>query len=643
MVSRLKMVPASLLLAGLAGCASVPADWGRADVGKMTAERGRAMPQVADAKAFTIQALRDPLTAGTAVQLALINNPDVRREAARLGFAAAEVYEAGRLANPTFSLTRLAGDSSAGANVPQLTLGIAFNFVNLLFLPANTRYAQAQFEAAKLGVASSALNLSAQVETAWFDAVGDDQLAQMRDAAAKAQRASADLAQRYFDAGNISARELAMEQAAASQAMLAAISARAAAVESRSSLNRLMGLSAERSGWSLDARLPEPLPQDDDVAALQKLALDSRLDLAGLRRTSEALAARFGLTRHTRLINGLEIGVERERDYDGALDVGPTLELELPLFNWGGGRVAAAQAALDQAEAELDGRVLDVSNEVQLAAAKVGATRSLAQEYRSALIPHQEAVVAQAQKEQNYMLIGIFEVILAKQQEYEAYAGYIEAVRDYWAARTELARAVGRELPSTQQPASPSLDATEILRPKGGGGMDHSKHSMGGMSHDMKGMDMESMPGMSGMDHSQHGKSAPALPSPKGEMDDGTKMKDMPGRSGMDHSEHGKSAPSPSQPKDGMEGMSMKGMDHGDAHDAAPAPGGTDEPPPDCAALKTMDLKMVDPTVAAALRTRCASTSDPRAGHDMGDQPMEGMDHGSPKPDASAPEAPHAH
>ena len=171
MVSRFKLLPASLLAAGLVGCASVPADWGRADVGKMTAERGRAVPQVADAKSFTTQALSTPLTADTAVQLALINNPDLRRETARLGFAAAEVYNAGRLANPVFSLTRMSGDSSAGANVPQLTLGLAFNFANLLFLPANSRIAGAQFEAAKLEVASVAMDLAAEVESAWYAAV----------------------------------------------------------------------------------------------------------------------------------------------------------------------------------------------------------------------------------------------------------------------------------------------------------------------------------------------------------------------------------------------------------------------------------------------------------------------------------------
>lgn len=632
MVSRLKMVPVSLLFAGLAGCASVPADWGRADIGKMTAERGRSLPQVADAKAFTDQALSQPLTADTAVQLALLNNPDVRRETARLGFAAAEVYDAGRLANPVFSLTRLSGDSSAGANVPQLTLGLAFNFANLLFLPANSRFAGAQFEAAKLEVASVAMDLAAEVESAWYEAVGADQLAQMREAAAKAQRASADLAQRFFDAGNISARELAMEKAAASQAVLASISARAQAVEARSELNRLMGLSAAQSQWTLDARLAEPLPKEDEVAALQKLALDSRLDLAGLRRTAEAIADRFGFERRTRLVNGIEIGVERERDFDGALDAGPTLSVELPLFNWGGGRVAAARAALDQAEAELDGRVLDVSNQVQLAAAKVQATRALAQEFKGALIPQQEAVVAQMQKEQNYMLIGIFEVILAKQQEYEAYAGYIEAVRDYWSARTALARAVGRNLPSAQQSADPTLDPADLLKPKGGG-MDHSQHSMGGME------------GMGGMDHSQQG-AAPAAADPHA----GHDMKGKADMPGMDHSRP--AAPAPTKPSASphaghdMGGKSMEGMSHESppvtAKPATKTPKG-----PDCAALTPAERARLDPKdpVTQALLARCggaAAPADPHAGHDMKGMSMEGMDHGSPSP-AAQPESGHAH
>lgn len=474
-------VPLLSLSLALGACAGLPADWGRGDVARLAADRGRALSAASGAPDFTETALRTPLSVDTAIQLALVNNPAVRREAARLGFAAAEVYDAGRLANPMFSMTRLS-PGAAGAEHAQLTLGIAFNFVNLLFLPANQRFAQAQFEAAKLGVAAAALELAAQVETAWYEAAGAEQLAQMREATARAARASADLAQRYFDAGNINARALAMERAAASTAMLAAISARAEALTRHSQLNRAMGLRADQDGWTLASALAEPLAREDEVAELQRLSLESRLDVASLHRQAAALADRQGLARRTRWVNGVEIGAERERDFDGEINAGPTLAFELPLFDGGAGRVAAAQAALEQAEAELDARVLDVSNEVRQASARVNAAKQLAQEYRAVLIPQREAIVARAQEEQNYMLIGAFEVMIEKQQEYEAYAGYIGAVRDYWVARSELARAVGRSLPSSAQPSSPVIDAKSMLgSPPDGTAHHHS--STHGASH----------------------------------------------------------------------------------------------------------------------------------------------------------------
>jgi cobalt-zinc-cadmium efflux system outer membrane protein len=46
------------------------------------------------------------------------------------------------------------------------------------------------------------------------------------------------------------------------------------------------------------------------------------------------------------------------------------------------------------------------------------------------------------------MLEGPFQLLLVKQAEFDAYQGYLEALRDYWVARTELTRAVGTQLPS---------------------------------------------------------------------------------------------------------------------------------------------------------------------------------------------------
>ena len=43
------------------------------------------------------------------------------------------------------------------------------------------------------------------------------------------------------------------------------------------------------------------------------------------------------------------------------------------------------------------------------------------------MIPARETVVERSQQEQNFMLIGVFELIQAKTQEYDAYQGYLES------------------------------------------------------------------------------------------------------------------------------------------------------------------------------------------------------------------------
>jgi len=92
------------------------------------------------------------------------------------------------------------------------------------------------------------------------------------------------------------------------------------------------------------------------------------------------------------------------------------------------------------------------------------------------LVPAREAVVAENQKRYNFMLIGAFELLQAKQAEYDAYQGYLDAMRDYWIARSALKLAVGGELPSS----AAALPAATIGIPKvptaanGSKGMDHS-------------------------------------------------------------------------------------------------------------------------------------------------------------------------
>lgn len=508
------LAPALLLLT--AGCASLPADSGRGDVAALLKERGHDLSAGGDDTAvrrLLAEISGKPLTIGDAVRLALVNNPRLKAEYARLGFAAAEVYDAGRLSNPSLSASVLIPNVSGAAN--QVGFGLAQSFTNLLLLPSRSRFAEGEFERVKQTVGAQLLNLAADTEAAYYHLVSAWQLVTMREAVLKAAQASADLAQRFFDAGNINRLELALEQAAASQAQLDSLQARAEVAVARSALNRLMGLSATDGNWKISDRLSAPVAAEDPLPELFRLADTSRLDLAAARKRVSLFADALGVTRRFRFLGEVEVGVETERETDGSRLTGPTLTLELPIFNQGKGRVAKAEAGLQEAEAELRMLEIEISNGVQRAAAEVAAAKARAEHYRQSLIPLREAIVARTQEQVNYMLVGQFELLLAKQQEYDAYQGYLEAVRDYWLARVELAREVGAPLPSSAQAAGAVLDAEELTRPKGGGmQMDESGEGMKGMQHDMPGME-PSGDGMKEMDHSGHGGASQKKTSPK--------------------------------------------------------------------------------------------------------------------------------
>jgi cobalt-zinc-cadmium efflux system outer membrane protein len=61
-------------------------------------------------------------------------------------------------------------------------------------------------------------------------------------------------------------------------------------------------------------------------------------------------------------------------------------------------------------------------------------------------VPLRERIVALTQEQYNAMLLGVYQLLQAKQGEIEAYRAYIEAVRDYWIARADLERAIGGRL-----------------------------------------------------------------------------------------------------------------------------------------------------------------------------------------------------
>jgi cobalt-zinc-cadmium efflux system outer membrane protein len=458
--SRGRLGPALLGLGALAlaGCATPPrADSERAvrdQVAAVAPAVGQAIDAAlaADARAADarVAALRaQPLTPQAAVESALLRSPKVGAAFARLGLSRAELIGASRLSNPTLGGARIGAGSEY-----KTTVDFAIGLGDLILLPTRRRLGAAEFERTQRLVAQEMLSLVGDVETAWYSAVSARQVATMRDAVANAATLSAELAQRFFDAGNISALQLASERAGASQAKLEAARAAVEARSQRLALLRTIGVGSDPA-WTLADTLPKPLPVAADEAALLELAGRQRADLDGARREVALLVDAVQVARRWRLLGEVRIGGEREREASGEVVSGPTLELALPIFDQGQAGITRASSQLEASRAALRELELAVGDEVRGALDRWSNAAAAVTEYEKTLVPARQAIVEQQQLRQNFMLVGQFELLLAKQEEYDAWQGYLEAVRDYWVARSDLERAIGGALPGAAAPGAP--------------------------------------------------------------------------------------------------------------------------------------------------------------------------------------------
>ena len=416
----------------LGACASVPKGRGVPEVRALTAARGAEVPVPEQVSTLAQQELAKPLTLQRAVQLALLKNPQVQTEFARLGLAAADVYDAGRLANPQFSAAVMTPDAAGGVN--QVTFGIGQRISDLLLLPARRR------------LASGAMNPNLPlryVEAAWYAVRGAEEIATLRAEQARAATTAAALSQRLFEAGNVSARDLAQAQAEASGEQLTVEALASELKQARTQLIWLMGLGPEQASWHTEGDIALPEAAAPDIAALETEALEKRLDLASRRRAVALLEDGLQEAHRWRYLGEVSVGVETERQTDRSRITGPNLAIELAVFNHGDGKLARAESQLALAQSSVRSLELEVRRDVRAAAERVISAQQRGKALADTLIPAREAVYARTKEEVNYMLQSPFELIRARQQWLEARQQQLEAARDYWLARASLSRAIG--------------------------------------------------------------------------------------------------------------------------------------------------------------------------------------------------------
>ncbi len=469
----------------ITGCAQVPRKGGFQDVQRMVDERmdyrvswNQGLPEDREVQQAVDALLEKELTVDSAVQIALLNNARLQATYEELGVSQAEVVQAGLLKNPNvFGSIRYPDVSSAANN---LEFGIVQNFMDLLMLPARKKIAAARFEQTKTMVAHEILSIVSEVEKVYFEVQGAANIRQVRAGIVETSGASREFARRLYEAGNISELSLANEQGLYEEMRVRLAESDILLSTARERLTRLMGLWGTRINWQMPARLPDIPAQEIQLEKLEALAVANRLDLESARREIDVLAQTLGTTVTWRWIGELDVGISAERDTDRTWVIGPELVLELPLFDQHQAKIAQGEALLRQKVNNLTALAVDVRSEVRTLRDKLVMQRYLIDHYKKVIIPLRERIVKLTLEKYNYMLVGAFDLLLAKQQEFDTYAKYLDAVRDYWSIRADLRKAVGGRLPAaasgeTFLPPPASVD-NPTGNPDGRGGSHQHKH-----------------------------------------------------------------------------------------------------------------------------------------------------------------------
>ncbi len=453
---------AVLVLTGLiAGCASFSPDGGLTRVSELTQVRtGQTVQRDSEASALQINErittlLAAPLTPDSAAQLALLNNKRLQSALADLGVAEADLVQAGRMRNPRLGFGRLAGNGET-----ELERSLLLDLGGLLTMPLRQAIEERRFNQAQIQTALQAVRLVADTHRAYFQAVAARQSLVYMRKVGLATESAAELAQRMAKAGNWSKLDEAREQVFHAEVTAQITRAAHDETATRERLVRLLGLSAQQASISLPDRLPDLPPTLLSADAMEAKAIAQRLDVQIAKLETEATAKNLGLTRSTRFVNVLEAGYQNKSAGGSKLAEGYTVELSLPLFDWGTARTRRAESIYMRSLQRTADIATQARSEARESYSAYRTSFEISRHYRDEIVPLRKRISEEVLLRYNGMLASVFELLVDSRAQIISINAAINAQRDFWVADAELQFAIhGGSMLASSFPAASSVTA----------------------------------------------------------------------------------------------------------------------------------------------------------------------------------------
>lgn len=418
----------------------------------------------------------EPLTLPQTLQILLSRSPQVRIELAQLGIADAEALQAELIENPHISIGALKPEDGGRW---QLDTSLSQPLLALFTRPLRRDLAQENLLEAQLRLQAELQQLIAQTSEHYFAAVAAMQHCYVQNKMLEATIARQQLALSLYRAGNMSENNFLSYDNELRRAQQQMEKRQTIAYEKHLELLNLIGLSSTET-IEFAAQLPALPTETFNHQQLLAQAKTNRTDIKIAQQQLAIVEKRQQLVKQQNGWRDITLGINAEREFDGANNIGPEVEFALPIFNRGQGKLAEINANKTALDARLQKFELGADKSIAQSLNLMDSARAQIKILEPALSVAEKRVDL-SNREVNFMLGSPFELLAIKRQQIQLAHEFTDALKNYWQARAQLELAIGQSLPSNNDEVKdPHSDHSTMDHSK----MDHSQMDHSTMHHE---------------------------------------------------------------------------------------------------------------------------------------------------------------
>ncbi len=378
----MKLTLQFLIIALALSCATAPPDHNTARQIQSASGLATAIDFHSDALPLNAAKASNTLTLSEAIEGALRQSAELQIALAEVRVAQAEAHQSRLLPNPVLDIA-LRFPEGGGSTIVETS--VSADLVKVLQMPRRISASDAALRAASARAVTIALDAIAKTQRGYFTVHALRSEVELITQRTSHLTELLAIAQARLKAGEITQLDVTTLKA---EQTVAAIDLRDRKLQldlEELALARLLGQPGGTTDWSLATPLPA-IPTTGDESGNITRALRTRPEIQAERWQLASLKDHRALARLAWL-KGAAAGLDAERDSDWSL--GPSVDVPLPLFDWGQAQRAKARAQAIAARHRLTKTLRQIVQEVRQAQVSLAQLGVIVRQAREELVPLQ--------------------------------------------------------------------------------------------------------------------------------------------------------------------------------------------------------------------------------------------------------------